>query len=144
METMPVGLKNIDRDRQLSSRRYHKGIAHASQAANDRVSASSSGHGADMVSRLEYEGGLYHILSRGNERKDIYYDDQDRLSFLDICQRAFPSGPIQAKPLDLVCTNVLVHLARCFCNGFNWFCPECYPQKLRIEFRIETWRSAFF
>jgi putative transposase len=33
--------------------------------------------------RIEYEGGLYHILSRGNERKEIYYDDQDRLSFLD-------------------------------------------------------------
>jgi hypothetical protein len=33
--------------------------------------------------RIEYEGGFYHILSRGNERKEIYYDDQDRLSFLD-------------------------------------------------------------
>lgn len=33
--------------------------------------------------RIEYEGGLYHVLSRGNERKDILYDDQDRLKFLD-------------------------------------------------------------
>jgi len=32
--------------------------------------------------RIEYEGGLYHILSRGNERKDIFQDDRDRLSFL--------------------------------------------------------------
>jgi len=38
---MPVGLKDVDRNRQLSSQGHHKGIAHASQAANGRVSASS-------------------------------------------------------------------------------------------------------
>jgi putative transposase len=32
--------------------------------------------------RIEYEGALYHILSRGNEQKDIFYDNQDRLLFL--------------------------------------------------------------
>ncbi|MBU3950057.1 MAG: transposase, partial [Proteobacteria bacterium] len=32
--------------------------------------------------RIEYEGGLYHVLARGNERKDIFQDDRDRLSFL--------------------------------------------------------------
>ena len=33
--------------------------------------------------RIEYEGGLYHVLSRGNERKDIFHDDRDRLTFLN-------------------------------------------------------------
>ncbi len=33
--------------------------------------------------RIEYEGGLYHVLSRGNERRDIFHDDRDRLTFLD-------------------------------------------------------------
>ncbi|MDY6973082.1 MAG: transposase [Thermodesulfobacteriota bacterium] len=32
--------------------------------------------------RIEFEGGLYHILSRGNERKEIFYDDQDHQLFL--------------------------------------------------------------
>jgi len=32
--------------------------------------------------RIEYEGALYHILSRGNEQKDIFYEDQDRILFL--------------------------------------------------------------
>lgn len=32
--------------------------------------------------RIEFEGALYHILSRGNEQKDIFYDDQDRKLFL--------------------------------------------------------------
>ena len=31
----------------------------------------------------EYEGGLYHVLSRGNERKDIFHDDRDHLAFLN-------------------------------------------------------------
>jgi len=34
--------------------------------------------------RIEYEGGLYHVLSRGNERKDIFHDDRDRQTFLDV------------------------------------------------------------
>ena len=33
--------------------------------------------------RIEYEGALYHILSRGNEQKEIFYDNQDRLQFLE-------------------------------------------------------------
>jgi REP element-mobilizing transposase RayT len=33
--------------------------------------------------RIEYEGALYHILSRGNEQGDIFYDTTDRKRFLD-------------------------------------------------------------
>lgn len=33
--------------------------------------------------RIEFEGALYHILSRGNERRDIFLHDNDRFSFLD-------------------------------------------------------------
>jgi putative transposase len=32
--------------------------------------------------RIEYPGAVYHITSRGNERKPIYKDDQDRENFL--------------------------------------------------------------
>jgi len=34
--------------------------------------------------RIEFEGAYYHILSRGNERRDIFADDGDRISFLEI------------------------------------------------------------
>jgi len=34
--------------------------------------------------RIQYEGGLYHVLSHGNERRDIFYDDRDRLTFPDV------------------------------------------------------------
>ena len=33
--------------------------------------------------RIEYEGALYHLLSRGNERSDIFINDTDRTGFLD-------------------------------------------------------------
>ena len=34
--------------------------------------------------RIEYEGALYHLLSRGNGRSDIFLNDKDRNSFLDV------------------------------------------------------------
>ncbi len=34
--------------------------------------------------RVEYEGALYHITSRGNARERIFLTDSDRLEFLDV------------------------------------------------------------
>ncbi len=33
--------------------------------------------------RIEFEGALYHVLSRGNEQKDIFWESEDRESFLN-------------------------------------------------------------
>ena len=33
--------------------------------------------------RIEFEGAFYHVLSRGNEKRDIFFDDDDRRQFLD-------------------------------------------------------------
>lgn len=33
--------------------------------------------------RIEFPGAVYHVTSRGNERKAIFRDDQDRKTFLD-------------------------------------------------------------
>lgn len=34
--------------------------------------------------RIEYPGALYHITSRGNEKKEIFLADEDRTKFLNI------------------------------------------------------------
>lgn len=34
--------------------------------------------------RIEYPGAVYHITNRGNDKKDIFKDDQDRETFLKI------------------------------------------------------------
>jgi len=36
--------------------------------------------------RIEYEGALCHVTSRGNARQDIFQDDQDRNTFLGILE----------------------------------------------------------
>ena len=36
--------------------------------------------------RIEYAGAVYHITSRGNEKKAIFKDDQDRINFLHTLQ----------------------------------------------------------
>jgi REP element-mobilizing transposase RayT len=37
--------------------------------------------------RIEYEGAVYHITSRGNAKKPIFKDDKDRINLLDILQQ---------------------------------------------------------
>ena len=36
--------------------------------------------------RIEYAGAVYHVTSRGDRRKDIFEDNQDRLLFLSILE----------------------------------------------------------
>lgn len=38
--------------------------------------------------RLEYPGALWHVTNRGVEQRDIYLNDQDRLRFLRLLQKA--------------------------------------------------------
>ena len=38
--------------------------------------------------RIEFTGGFYHVISRGNARQDIYVDDDDRVSFLMVLEKA--------------------------------------------------------
>ena len=37
--------------------------------------------------RFEFANALYHITSRGNRREDIYLDDSDQGTFLNILQQ---------------------------------------------------------
>ena len=38
--------------------------------------------------RIEYEGAVYHITARGNEKRSIFKDNKDRFIFLDILNKA--------------------------------------------------------
>lgn len=37
--------------------------------------------------RLEHEGAVWHVTSRGNEKRDVFRDDEDRAVFLDVLGR---------------------------------------------------------
>ena len=36
--------------------------------------------------RIEYEGAVYHVTSRGNAKSNIYLSDEDREMFLDVLE----------------------------------------------------------
>jgi putative transposase len=38
--------------------------------------------------RIEYPGAFYHVTSRGNERKEVYRSDKDRVQFLSYLESA--------------------------------------------------------
>ena len=40
--------------------------------------------------RIEYEGALYHVTARGNERNSIYREEGDYQKFLDILSELPP------------------------------------------------------
>ena len=52
--------------------------------------------------RIEYEGGLYHVLSRGNQRQAIFADDEDRQVFLTTLSEMAERFEVE------VCTYVLM------------------------------------
>jgi REP element-mobilizing transposase RayT len=45
--------------------------------------------------RIQYPGAVYHVTSRGNERKDIFSDDGDRARFLDILRQSVETYQIK-------------------------------------------------
>ena len=38
--------------------------------------------------RIQYPGAVYHVTSRGNDRKEIFRDDEDRKAFLNILKES--------------------------------------------------------
>jgi REP element-mobilizing transposase RayT len=38
--------------------------------------------------RVQYPGAIYHVMSRGDRREQIFLDDQDRLKFLQTLTEA--------------------------------------------------------
>jgi REP-associated tyrosine transposase len=38
--------------------------------------------------RVQYEGAVYHVMGRGNERREIFWDDRDRQRFVETLAEA--------------------------------------------------------
>ncbi len=62
--------------------------------------------------RIEFAGALYHITSRGNERKAIYFSDADREQFLETLERV--------------------------CSRFGWICHAYCQMTNHYHLLIET------
>jgi REP element-mobilizing transposase RayT len=62
--------------------------------------------------RIEYAGAVYHITSRGNEKKAVFKSDQDRINFL----------------------NILLHVNK----HYNWICHAYCLMDNHYHLLIET------
>ena len=38
--------------------------------------------------RVEIEGGLYHVITRGNDRQDIFHSREDQQKFISLLEKA--------------------------------------------------------
>jgi REP element-mobilizing transposase RayT len=38
--------------------------------------------------RIEFEGAVYHLCARGNERQRVFRTEQDRVRFLELLERS--------------------------------------------------------
>lgn len=44
--------------------------------------------------RIEYAGAVYHVTSRGNEKKPVFKNDQDRENFLNTLHSSMSTNGI--------------------------------------------------
>ena len=72
--------------------------------------------------RIEYPGSLYHAMSRGNERKIIFRNTDDRKMFLTLLGET-------AEQFDLeVYAYVLMTNGSNLSKSMQWFGATYYPQ----------------
>jgi REP element-mobilizing transposase RayT len=62
--------------------------------------------------RIEFSGAVYHVTTRGNERREIFFGDDDRSAFLDILGKV--------------------------CERFNWICHAYCQMGNHYHLLIET------
>ncbi len=57
--------------------------------------------------RMEYDGAYYHVLSLGNEGRDIFCDDKDRRVFLDALGEMSERFEIEIYAFVFMCNHYL-------------------------------------
>ena len=102
--------------------------------------------------RVEYPGAIYHVMSRGDRREDIYLDDVDRHDFLKTLAEACQKTDWQVQGSCLMRTHVhwvvetpLAHLVA----GMGWWLStdtirlnhwhKLFGQRSR---KLHAWRQA--
>ena len=69
--------------------------------------------------RIEYAGALYHVTSRGNERKEIFLDDGDRIKFLIIFEDYYDRYGILVHAYVVMDNHYHVILNRAWVSGLE-------------------------
>ena len=78
--------------------------------------------------RVEYPGAMYHVMSRGDRREDIFLDDVDRQDFLKTLAEACQKTGWQVHAYCLMCNHYHLVLATSDANlvaGMAWLQSTC-------------------
>src|SRR6266481_5329304 len=60
--------------------------------------------------RIEYPGAIYHVMNRGDQREDIFADDDDRRRFRSTLEEACTKTEWQVH----ACTPIIIVISRYF------------------------------
>jgi REP element-mobilizing transposase RayT len=74
--------------------------------------------------RIEYPGAIYHVMSRGDRREDIFLDDADRQNFIGALAEACQKTGWQAHAFCLMRNHFHLGVETPEPNlvvGFRWF-----------------------
>ncbi len=84
--------------------------------------------------RIEYPGALYHVLSRGNGRQDIFLTDDDRALFIELIQELSDRFNIEVYAYVLMGNHYHLLLKTIEANlskGMQWF-GTAYTRKFNL------------
>jgi putative transposase len=74
--------------------------------------------------RIQYDGAYYHVLSRGNEGRDIFHDDEDREMFLETLGEACERFDVEIYAFVLMTNHYHILLQTTSANlsrAMQWF-----------------------
>ena len=88
--------------------------------------------------RIQYAGAIYHVMSRGDRREDIFLDEEDRRGFLrtlgEVCERA--GWQVHAYCLMGNHFHLVVETPQpTLVAGMKWFL-ETYTQRFNARHRM--------
>ena len=82
--------------------------------------------------RIQYPGALYHITSRGNERKKIFVHDADRIRFLEILKDYHD------------CHGILIHSYVLMDNHYHLILETPYDNLSKVMHGINSNYTGYF
>ena len=87
--------------------------------------------------RVEFDGGLYHVMVRGNQRQKVFGDDRDRLAYLERIEQyrerfgfSLYAYVLMANPIHLLVETKRVPLSKIM-QGIQFTYTQTYNRRHR-------------
>ena len=77
--------------------------------------------------RIEYPGAIYHLMSRGDRREDIFLDKADRERFLEFLEKACAKTGWQVHAYCLMSNHWHAVVETPQPNIYAWVARVTYP-----------------